>query len=126
MNLIKSAFLPPKQSMSQLLIQQLKVATHIGVHAWEKRILQTVLIDIDLAYDFSNCNDCLDNTLDYALLCEKVTHFVENHQFDLIESLAHALLEYVCTTFALTRVEIRLTKPHAIRNARGITVVVRR
>lgn len=109
-----------------LLIKGLSVSTHIGVHAWEQRILQRVLIDLTLPVDFKACDDTLSNTLDYDSICQLVSAYVESSRFQLIESLANAVALRVKEAFNVSEVTLSVSKPHAIKNAQMVTVCATR
>ena len=112
--------------MDSLHISALRIETHIGVHAWEQRILQTLLLDIKIPMDFSNCNNELTNTIDYATLCHDVTHYVESNAFILIETVAENVVKLIKDTFHIKHVSVSVSKPNAIKNAGNICVTVNR
>lgn len=109
-----------------LHIKSLKVATRIGVYNWEQQIQQTLLIDISLPMDFSTCQDELRSTLDYATLCKKVTDFVESTSFQLIETVANQVANLIKSEFKVSDLIVKVSKPHAVKNAADIQVVVTR
>ena len=112
--------------MDTLNITALKVNTKIGVYAWEQRINQQLLIDMSLNADFSNCQDELNNALDYAALCETVTQFVESKSFQLIETVANDVAQLIKETFKVSQLTVAVSKPHAVKNAANIQVIVQR
>lgn len=112
--------------MDTLNIRALNVATKIGVHAWEQRIDQQLLIDITIPADFSACQDNLANTIDYDALCRSVTEFVQSTSFQLIESVADNVALLIKQQFKVTQVTVAVSKPHAIKNAGTIQVIVSR
>ncbi|PWY55144.1 dihydroneopterin aldolase [Legionella qingyii] len=112
--------------MDTLNIKALNVSTKIGVYAWEQRINQQLLIDISIDTDFSACQEDLTKTIDYEALCDSVTHYVESKSFQLIESVANEVADLIKKQFKVTQITIGVSKPHAIKNAANIQVVVRR
>ncbi len=110
--------------MDTLEITGLKVSTKIGVHAWEQRIEQRLLIDINIPHDCSNCQDELTNTIDYATLCQHVTTYVETNQFALIETVAERVAQLIKEQFAVSQLTVRVSKPNAVTNAGNIAVTV--
>ncbi len=111
--------------MDHLHIEMLSVNTHIGVHAWEQKILQRLLIDIAIPMDFSSCDDELSQTLDYEKLCTTVTHHVEKHSFQLIERVANEVALLIKQSFQFSQpVTVTVSKPQAIKNAGNIRVTV--
>lgn len=111
--------------MTDLLsISALKVKTHIGVHAWEQRILQTLLLDIEIPIAISNCNDELDKTIDYDALCGNITTFIESHAFALIEAVAEQVAQKIKLEYQVPSVKVSVSKPHAMSNAGNVCVTV--
>lgn len=112
--------------MDTLQINALTVATQIGVYPWEQRIKQNLIIDISIPYDTSHCEDTLENTIDYDSLCQQVTHYVESHSFQLIETVANNIASLIKDTFHINKITISVSKPHAIKNAGPIKVTIER
>lgn len=112
--------------MDTLHIKALNVSTRIGVYSWEQHINQQLLIDISIDTDFSNCQDNLNETINYATLCETVTDFVESRSFQLIETVANEVAHLIQQNFKVTQLTVGISKPHAVKNAGTIQVIVRR
>ncbi len=114
------------RTMDELIIERLSVSTHIGVHAWEQKIKQQLLLDISIPSDFSHGIDDLSHTLDYDALCKAVTVFVENNSFQLIEYVAHQVALLIKEQFNVGQLTVAVNKPHAVANAGAIKVRVTR
>ena len=113
--------------MDVLEITALRTKTRIGVHAWEQRILQELVLDIHIPIDCTSCNDNLANTIDYDALCQHVSTFIESNAFTLIETVAEQVAALIKTTFPLvTTLTVRVSKPHAIPMAGNISITVSR
>ena len=112
--------------LDQLQIKGLKVNTYIGVHAWEQRILQPLLIDVIIPTDFRDCDERIEATIDYDKLCHLVATHVESNTFQLIETVANQVANLVKKTFNLEQVNVTVSKPHAIKNAQNISVSITR
>ena len=112
--------------MDVLKITALSVHTKIGVYDWEQKINQQLLIDISIPADFSSCEDHLSNTLDYDVLCQTVTEYVESNSFNLIETVAENVAQLIKNQFKVVQLTVAVSKPHAIKNAGGIQVIVTR
>ena len=109
-----------------LRISALSINTRIGVHEWEQRISQKLLLDISIPVDLSTCNNELTNTIDYFALCQRVTEFVESNAFTLIETVAEQVATLIKETFKVTNLTVTVCKPHAVGNAGNICVTVSR
>ncbi len=110
----------------QLIISALKIETQIGVHNWEQRIRQPLLLDIIIALDVQNCNDDIANTVNYSSLCEDITHYVESNSFLLIETVAEQVAQRIKDMFHIEKITVTVSKPHAIKNAGNISITVNR
>ncbi len=108
--------------MRTLEIVGLRVDTKIGVYEWEQRITQRLLIDITIDYDFSNCADALESSLDYEQVCKTVTDYVQSTCFKLIETVANNLIALLESQFTITGITLCVSKPQAIKNATNIRV----
>lgn len=115
-----------KMKIDTLHISALSITTRIGVHAWEQRISQKLLLDINIPIDLSDCNNDLANTIDYDALCQCVTTFVESNAFTLIETVAEQVASLIKETFKIALLTVSVSKPHAIKNAGNVCVTITR
>lgn len=109
-----------------LSISSLSISTRIGVHAWEQRILQQLLLDISIPVDLSHCNNELANTIDYDALCQNVTAFIESNSFTLIETVAEQVAVRIKEVFSVAQLTVSVSKPHAVKNAGMVRVTITR
>ena len=112
--------------MDMLRISKLSTMSRIGIHAWEQRILQSLLFDIEIPSDFSTCEDQLEKTIDYDQLCQRITVFVETNAFKLIETVAEKVAQLIKEEFHVDAVTVCVSKPHAIKNAGNVSVTIKR
>lgn len=112
--------------MDQLEISALEVNTHIGVYPWEQRIKQKLLLDIQISRPIQPYEDDLANTIDYHELCERVTQYLEDHTFQLIETVAEKTSELIKKICPDTQANIRVSKPGAIKNAAQVSIRISR
>jgi len=100
----------------------------IGFIDWERRVKQTVVLDIELPVDcrHASLTDEVADTLDYKKVAKRVVAFIETSEFKLVETLAHRVALLILREFGLEWVRISLNKPGAIRNSRDVGVVIER
>jgi len=100
----------------------------IGFIDWERRVKQTVELDIELPVDCRHAaqSDEVANTLDYKKLAKRVLAFIEASEFKLVETLAHRLALVILEEFGVPWVRITLNKPGAIRSSRDVGVMIER
>lgn len=114
--------------MDKVFVEGLEVLTTIGVYEWEKSIKQKLRFDLEMGFNNAPAakDDDINKALDYATLSQAVTQFAEQHQFELIETMAERVAELIFARFAVQFVRVRLTKPNAVVNAAGVGVDILR
>jgi dihydroneopterin aldolase len=114
--------------MDSIFLNDLKVETIVGIWDWERKIRQTVSIDLQLGADIKRAaaSDSIDDTLNYKLVAKRVQQFVSESSFKLVETLAENIAAVVIAEFEVPWVEVRVNKPGAIRGARDVGVNIRR
>ena len=115
-------------AMDIVYIKNLRVETVIGIFDWERKIKQTVSLDIEMATDITPAaaSDCIDNTLDYQSISVRIIEFVKESSFQLIEALAEAISNILLTEFHVSWLKLRVGKPGAIPDAEDVGVIIER
>jgi len=100
----------------------------IGFIDWERRVRQTVVLDLELPVDCRRAalSDEVADTLDYKKVAKSVLAYVGASEFKLVETLAHRVALLILEEFAVEWVRVTLNKPGAIRNSRDVGVVIER
>lgn len=114
--------------MDIVFLRDLRIDTVIGIYAWERRIRQTVSLDLEMAADIRRAaaSDAITDTLNYKAVAKRVISFVEASQFQLVETLAERIAELVLTEFQVPWLRLRLNKTGAVRGARDVGVIIER
>ncbi|HLF67430.1 MAG TPA: dihydroneopterin aldolase [Gammaproteobacteria bacterium] len=115
--------------MDKLYIQGLALKTTIGCLAWEKQLLQTVIVDLEMGVDCAQISreDVITATIDYATLVEKLTAFVAAQRCQLIETLAENIALFIHQHAPeIQYLKIALEKPGAVAGLRRVGVVIER
>ena len=100
----------------------------IGFIDWERRVKQTVVLDLELPVDCrrASLTDEVADTLDYKKVAKRVLAFVTASEFKLVETLAQRVALLVLEEFGVEWVRVSLNKPGAIRGSRDVGVVIER
>ena len=114
--------------MDIVFIRDLKVDTVVGIYDWEKRMRQHVVLDIDMGADIARAaqTDSIDATLDYKAVAKRVSQFVHDTQFGLVETMAEKVAELVMREFQVPWVRITLNKPGAVSGSKSVGVMIER
>ena len=118
----------PTQAGDRIFLRGLTAECIIGFIDWERRVKQTVVVDLELPVDcrLASVTDDVADTVDYKRVAKRVLAYIEASEFKLVETLAHRLALLLLEEFALEWVRISLNKPGAIRNSRDVGVVIER
>lgn len=114
--------------MDKIFLSELKVETVIGIWEWERKIRQTIIIDLEMSADISKAaaTDQVEDTLNYKSVAKRVQSFVADSSFQLVETLAERIAEIVREEFNVEWVKVRVNKPGAIRGSRDVGVLIER
>ncbi len=114
--------------MDIIFLHDLRVETVIGIWEWERRIRQTVSIDLEMAADIRKAavSDSVEDTLNYKSVAKRVQQFVGESSFQLVETLAERIAGIVTDEFEVPWVRVRVNKPGAIRGAKDVGVLIER
>lgn len=114
--------------MDTIFLHELKVDAVIGIWDWERKIRQTVVIDLDMAANIRKAaeTDSVEDTLNYKLVAKRVQQFVADSEFQLVETLAENIARIVLDEFGVAWVRVRVNKPGAIRGAKDVGVIIER
>ena len=114
--------------MDTVYIHGLSVDTVIGIFDWEREIRQKVVLDIEMAVDISPsaATEDIDRTVSYKDVSDRLTQFVEQSEFLLVETMAEQIAGLILAEFAVPFVRIKLGKPDAIANAHDVGVIIER
>ena len=117
-----------KSNMDIIYLHDLKVETIIGVFDWERCTTQVIIIDLDMQTDIrkSAKTDSIEDTLNYKAVAKRVIEYVENSQFQLVETLAEHVAEILLKDFDIEWLRVRVNKKGAVRGAGDVGVIIER
>ncbi len=117
-----------QQASDTIFLHELKVETIIGIEDWERRIHQTVSIDLEMGADIRRAaeTDSIDNALNYKAVAKRVQKFVAESEFQLVETMAEKIADLVLQEFEVPWIQVRVSKPGAIRGAKDVGVLIHR
>ena len=117
-----------QQAPDAIFLHELKVETIIGIWDWERKIRQIVSIDLEMGADIRRAaeTDSIDDTLNYKAVAKRVQQFVADSEFQLVETMAEKIAELVLQEFEIPWIQVRVSKPGAIRGAKDVGVLIHR
>lgn len=115
-------------NMDIVFIRDLKIETVIGIYDWERKIRQMVSIDLDMASDIKKAasSDKIEHALNYKAVAKRLIAFVNDSEYQLVETLAEKICDIVLTEFDVPWVRLTLNKPGAVSGSRSVGVMIER
>lgn len=115
-------------TVDKVFLHDLRVQTTIGIFDWERRIRQTIGIDLEMASDVRKAaaTDEIGDTLDYKKVAKRIIAFVEAAEFQLVETLAEEIAKIVTDEFSVPWVRVAVNKQGAVRGAAGVGIIIER
>ena len=114
--------------MDKIFLSSLAVECIVGIWDWERRVKQTVIVDVEMAADIRKAatTDHIDDTIDYKKVSKRLQQFIGDSQFQLVETLTDRIAHVIVTEFGVTWVKVRLNKQGAIRGAKDVGIQIER
>ena len=111
-----------------VFIEDLRIETIIGIYDWEREIRQIVSIDLEMASDNSKAaaTENIDDALNYKAVAKRLIQFVEESEFQLVETMAERIGEIVLNEFKVPWMRLKLSKPGAVTGSRAVGVIIER
>jgi 7,8-dihydroneopterin aldolase/epimerase/oxygenase len=114
--------------MDKVFLTALTTECIIGIWEWERKVKQTVIVDVEMASDIRSAaaTDHIDQALDYKRVSKRLLSFISESEFQLVETLTERIAQLIVTEFGVSWVKVRLDKHGAIRGARGVGIEIER
>lgn len=114
--------------MDKVLIRGLSVDTVIGIYEWEKQIHQTLVIDLDMAWDnrAAAAGDDYSHALCYETVSNRLVALVTEKPIELIETVAEMIADCIMNELNVPWVKVTVMKPGAVKHAQSVGVEIER
>lgn len=114
--------------MDIIYLNDLEIETIIGIFDWERRVKQKVRLNLEMAADIRKAakSDKIEDTLNYKSVAKRLIEFVEESEFQLVETLAERVAEIIINEFNIPWVRVKINKPGAVRYAGDVGVIIER
>jgi 7,8-dihydroneopterin aldolase/epimerase/oxygenase len=103
----------PSEPLVTIEIVGLSLYTHHGVDQAERAVGQRLVFD--LSFDLSQCDatvtDRVEDTIDYADVCQQVALAAQERSYKTLERLCSAIADRMMDRYDADAVTVRATKP---------------
>jgi dihydroneopterin aldolase len=114
--------------MDIIFIEDFRVETLIGIYEWERRVPQTIQLDIEIGNPHSRAADTdqIEDTIDYGAVVSRIEETLKQQHFLLIERLAEHVSSLILGEFKAPWVRVSVAKLQLLRGVRRLGVTIER
>lgn len=114
--------------MDIIFIETLRVDTLIGIYPRERASRQTVEIDLRIGTSTASAgaSDNIRDTIDYAVVVERLRADLAAHHFNLLEALAEHVATLLLEEFGAQWVRVRIAKLGMMRGVSRVGITIER
>ena len=114
--------------MDIIFLREIKLDARIGIYKRERSITQTVELDLEIALPDNRVFNSgkVADTIDYAVVIERIRAALLEQHYGLVENLAEHVAQILLGEFHAPWVRVSIAKIGAQPNARRVGVVIER
>ena len=114
--------------MDIIFLHEFKIDLVIGVYEWERKLPQTIQLDIEvgLPHSRAGASDRVEDTLDYGEMVTRIRRTLQEKQFLLVEALAEHIAQLLLSEFSSPWVKVCVTKLGLIRGVKRLGIIIER
>ena len=111
----------------EIHIEQLEVASVIGVSEHERKTPQRLTINISFwpRRQTRDIEDKIGHTINYAIVAEETQRFVHDQAVNLIETLADGLAAHLLKKFPIQKITVEIRK-FPLEHAKYVSAIITR
>jgi dihydroneopterin aldolase len=114
--------------MDVIFITDLRVDLLIGVYDWERKVPQTVQLDLEIGIPDGGRprSDRIRETIDYARVIRRIQESLRENRFLLVERLAEHLAGLVMSEFQTPWVKVSVSKLAVEKDVKRVGITIER
>ena len=114
--------------MDIIFIEELRAETWIGIYPREKAMSQTVEISLQIGVSTvsAGASDDIRDTVDYAVVVERLRADLSASHFNLLEKLAEHVAAWLLENFAAQWVRVSIGKLGMMPGVKRVGVIIER
>jgi dihydroneopterin aldolase len=114
--------------MDIIFIEELRAETWIGIYPREKAMPQTVEISLHIGVSTASAgnSDDIRDTVDYAVVVERLRSDLQASHFNLLEKLVEHIAAFLLKNFAAQWVRVSVAKLGMLPGVKRVGVTIER
>jgi 7,8-dihydroneopterin aldolase/epimerase/oxygenase len=114
--------------MDTIFVRELRLEAGVGIYRRERATRQTVQFDLEIGLPDKQAalSDKVADTIDYAVVIERISAELASRHFGLVETLADHIAKMILAEFGAPWVKVSVAKLGVMRNVKLVGVTVER
>ena len=114
--------------MDVIFIREFRFETLIGIYEWEKKVPQTIELNIEIALESNSAAESNDirDTIDYGEVIRRIRETCRERHFPLLEALAERVATLILNDFGAPRVRLSVAKIALFPGIKQVGVTIER
>lgn len=114
--------------MDKVFIEALEIECTIGIHDWERRIKQPIVLDIEMGCDNRKpaASDAIEDAVDYTRVIDIARQIASEGNYRLLEACAGAIADQVLRELPVHSVTVKARKRIPSLRVAAVGVAVHR
>jgi dihydroneopterin aldolase len=114
--------------MDVIFLRDIRLEAKVGIYRRERVTHQMISVDLDIALpsDAVFATGKVSDTIDYAVVVERMRALLDERRFGLVEELAQALADLVLGGFHAPWVRVSVAKLGILKDVKLVGVVIER
>ena len=117
-----------ERHMDIIFIDEMRAETWIGIYPREKAMAQIVEVSLQIGVSTTSAgaSDDIRDTVDYAVVVERLRADLSSQHFNLLEKLTEHIATYLLENFAAQWVRVSVAKLGMMPGVKRVGVVIER
>jgi dihydroneopterin aldolase len=114
--------------MDVIFLRDIRLEAKVGIYRRERVTHQMISVDLDIALpsDAVFATGKVSDTIDYAVVVERMRALLDERRFGLVEELAQSLADLVLGGFHAPWVRVSVAKLGILKDVKLVGVVIER
>ena len=114
--------------MDKIFIDEVRLDLIIGIYEWERKVAQTIQLDIEIGLPHSRAgqSDDVADTIDYGAVVARIRATAAERHFNLVEALAEHIAHLILHEFGSPWAKVKVAKLGVLRGVKRVGVTIER
>jgi len=114
--------------MDKIFLDEVRLDLIIGIYEWERKVPQTIQLDIEIGLPHSRAgqSDDVTDTIDYGAVVARIRETVAERHFNLVEALAEHIAHLILHEFGSPWAKVKVAKLGMLRGVKRVGVTIER